>query len=408
MKISKNLLAPTDYQVSKSIPKTRVNGLDRFKENLENEIPTFVNAVVDGYKIIGKTAKFQQYIATKEEDLFAIQLKKIVGATAASSSITREKQVKDLSKMNLKTKKLRDSKFDEGLFIPMESGLPIDHCFSGDADHPNGGILPATNYIVIGDPGIGKSSVTIEHAACVQEMNPDKKVLFISGEMTEMDMIPYTKRFPKWLDLETLFVSDLTDELYKESIQAKLEEGWDLVLGDSFAEIADAVRGDYNETVRGADKMSYNDVEKWLVDLMVTHNKAENELHKNTAFVFIQQMTKGGDFVGSNKLKHNTTGMLELRYTKSGDRKVVVSKNRRGFSYDNLHFTFTPNPNEPIDFDTARIERDKKVEEEIKKAQMEQLEDEQTTDAWFDNLSASTSKSSSAVKTIGEEFELED
>lgn len=385
MVTAQNLLAPTDYTVSKSQKKTRVNGLDTHIERLKKEAPEFEGQTIEGFTLIGKTSVFQQYIGTKDGDHYTVNIKRVVGATAAASAPKRTAPVKDLSKMNLKTKRLRDVHFDDSLFVPMKSGTAIDYCFSNE-----GGQMPGTNYIIIGDPGIGKSSVTIEHAASVQILNPDKKVLFISGEMTELDMIPYTKRFPKWLDLETLFIGDLTEGLYKESIEAKLAEGFDLVLGDSFAEIADAIRGDYNETVRGADKKSYNDIEKWLVDLMVKHNKAENDLEKNTAFNFIQQMTKGGDFVGSNKLKHNTTGMLELRYTKSGDRKIVVSKNRRGFEYDNLHFTFSSDTENPVNYDTARIERDKKVEAEIKAAALEQIGEEQEADAWFEALGADT------------------
>lgn len=379
---AQNLLAPTDYTVSKSQKKTRVTGLKKHIERLQSEAPEFVGQEIEGYKLLGKTSVFQQYIAEKNDSHFAINIKRVVGATATCSA-KASKPVKDLSTMNLKTKKLRDVHFDDSLFVPIKSGTPIDYCLSNE-----GGQMPGTNYIWIGDPGIGKSSVTIEHAARVATLNPDKKVLFISGEMTELDMIPYTRRFPLWLDIETLFIGDLTEGLYKESIEAKLDEGFDLVLGDSFAEIADAIRGDYNDTVRGADKKSYNDVEKWLVDLMVKHNKAENDLKINTAFNFIQQMTKGGDFVGSNKLKHNTTGMIELRYTKSGDRKVVVAKNRRGFEYDNLHFSFVADTENPIHYDTDRILRDKRVEEEIKKAAAEQLEQEKETDSWFQALGA--------------------
>jgi len=380
---AKNLLSPSDYLVSKSEKKIRVNGIEKHIERLETEAPEFIGQEIEGFKILGKTSVFQQYIAEKGSDTFAINIKRQVGATATSRNTA---PVKDLSKMNLKTKRLRDVHFDASIFVPLVSGTPFDHCLSADADHPSGGQMPGTNYILIGDPGIGKSSLAIEHAARVQDYNPDKKVLFISGEMTELDMIPYTKRFPLWLDIETLFISDLTEGLYKESIEAKLQEGFDLVTGDSFAEITDAIKGDYNDTVTGANKKSYNDIEKWLVDLMVKNNKAENDLKKNTAFVMIQQMTKGGDFVGSNKLKHNTTGMLELRYTKSGDRKIVVTKNRRGFNYDNLHFSFSSDPDNPITYDTDRILRDKRVEQEIRKAASEQLDQERETDAWFEKL----------------------
>jgi predicted ATP-dependent serine protease len=374
--ISKTLLKPTDYKVSRFVERQTIKNLDKFQETLAEVAPDFQDAVIGGFQIIGKTNGFQQYVATKEEKNFLINISRLKGATASAAVVE-----KDLSKMNLTTKRLRDVHFDESLFIPMKSNTALDYCFSNE-----GGIMPGTNYILIGDPGIGKSSVSIEYAARIATENLDKKVLFISGEMTELDMIPYTKRFPLWLDIETLFVSDLTEGLYKESIEAKLQEGFDLVLGDSFAEIADAIRGDYNETVSGKDKKSYNDIEKWLVDLMVKNNKAENVDQRNTSFIMIQQMTKGGDFVGSNKLKHNTTGMLELRYLKSGERKIVVSKNRRGFKYDNLRFDFAPDTENPIFYDTDRIERDKKVEEEIKKAASEQLNQESATDAWFEQL----------------------
>ena len=285
MNVSKNLLELTAYTISKSTPKSRVNGLDRFKENLIAHAPTFVDQDIEGFKIVGKTAKFQQYIAEKDSNLFSIQLRRLEGATASSTVSRGAVPKKDLSEMNLKTKRLRDIHFDPALFVPMKSDTAIDYCFSTE-----GGVMPATNYIVIGDPGIGKSSLTIEHAARVQQVNPNKKVLFISGEMTEMDMKPFTDRFPLWLDIEVLFISDLTDGLYMESIEAKLNEGFDLVLGDSFAEIADSIRGDYNETVSGANKKSYNDIEKFLVDQMVKHNKANNDTKKHTSFVMIQQM----------------------------------------------------------------------------------------------------------------------
>ena len=206
---AKNLLAITDYTVAKAEPKTRVNGLDKHIERLTTEAPEFAGQNIEGYKIIGKTSVFQQYIAEQEGNKFAINIKRIVGATAAAAGKVK-KPIKDLSTMNLKTKRLRDVHFDESLFIPMKSNSAIDYCYSQE-----GGIMPGTNYIFIGDPGVGKSSITIEHAVRVQKTNPDKKVLFISAEMTELDMIPYTKRFPLWLDIDTLFVSDLTEGLYK-------------------------------------------------------------------------------------------------------------------------------------------------------------------------------------------------
>jgi hypothetical protein len=57
---------------------------------------------------------------------------------------------------------------------------------------------------------------------------------------------------------------------------------------------------------------------------------SNNDSKKWTSFLCIQQVTKEGVFLGSNKLKHNTTGMMELRFDKDGTRYVMFTKNRRG------------------------------------------------------------------------------
>jgi len=53
-------------------------------------------------------------------------------------------------------------------------------------------------------------------------------------------------------------------------------------------------------------------------------------------------MTKGGKVVGSNNIKHNTTGMLEIRFDGNSDmapRYMEFSKNRRGSVGKKLYFT---------------------------------------------------------------------
>ena len=54
----------------------------------------------------------------------------------------------------------------------------------------------------------------------------------------------------------------------------------------------------------------------------------------NTTFLTIQQVTKSGRFIGTNRLKHAITAMLELRLENPknvySDRYAVFSKHRRG------------------------------------------------------------------------------
>ena len=89
--------------------------------------------------------------------------------------------------------------------------------------------------------------------------------------------------------------------------------------------------------------MTQNSAEKWLVDLMLKHNLAGNIPSKHTTFLCIQQVTKGGVFLGSNKLKHNTTGMLELRYDEDmpGTSYLSFSKNRRGSCNVRMYFSIS-------------------------------------------------------------------
>ena len=82
--------------------------------------------------------------------------------------------------------------------------------------------------------------------------------------------------------------------------------------------------------------------ESWLLDLLEKNNKAENKANKNTAFICIQQMTKAGEFAGSNRIKHMTTAMAHLRFDGSGrdaERYIEFSKNRRGMVGEKVYFS---------------------------------------------------------------------
>ena len=87
-----------------------------------------------------------------------------------------------------------------------------------------------------------------------------------------------------------------------------------------------------------------NKVESWLLDLLEKHNKANNDANKNTAFVCIQQMTKQGEFAGSNRIKHMTTAMAALRFDGRGrdaERYIEFSKNRRGGVGEKIYFSLS-------------------------------------------------------------------
>jgi predicted ATP-dependent serine protease len=368
------------YEVSRANPMGRINKLDEFRENLSTHCPEYVDQIIDGYKLVGKTSQYQQYVGELDGEYYNINIKKIKGiGNKTNGTLDKTVMQREEKDLVVKTTKLKDIKYNADLFVPIVSNTPLDKVFSNQ-----GGLMPATNYIVIGDPGIGKSSLTIEYVAQLQQANPDKKILFISAEMTIFDMIPYTERFPLWAELDILFTSELEEGYYMESVEQKLQEGYDVVLTDSFAELTDAVRGDWNDF--NNKQKSKNDLEKWFIDLMVSQNGAENNLGKNTSFISIQQVNKGGEFVGSNKLKHNTTGMIELRYTKSGNRKIHISKNRRGFEYQDLEFSFGKEGEDAIKFNIAKIKRDQLAEQEVAKVEEAIASELDDGDAWMQSL----------------------
>ena len=280
----------------------------------------------------------------------------------------------------IKLQKMADIKFDPKIFKAMKTNGPIDYMFSSD-----GGFYPATNYMLIGDPGIGKSTFGLDILSEVVINDPTKKVLFISGEMNQIDMYGYCERYPKFKDIKTLFLCDYLDSNPKDIIERTFKHGWDLILIDSFIEV--------QEAVQSSNRLPRTAAEKWFIDLMVTHNKGKNRGKHYTSFLAIQQVTKGGNFVGSNKLKHNTTGMCELRYSNefAGDRYIKFSKNRRGFKYEKLYFDLE-NSSGSVNYDIKRLERDEEIKQRISKEKDNMLKEEELFNMMFQAKSENENK----------------
>jgi predicted ATP-dependent serine protease len=250
-------------------------------------------------------------------------------------------------------------KYDEGLFDAHETGTPLDGLFSID-----GGVPKATNWMVVGDPGVGKSTLALDIIANAKKNG--SKVLFISAEMNQVDLYLYVKRYPKFGELNIFFPQELGEEDNpKKVLEDILEEGYDIVLIDSFIELQEIIREECH--------MTRNSSEKYLLDLMYRHNLGTNKGKNFTAFLNIQQVNKSGVFTGSNKLKHMTTGMIEVRFVDEmtqDERYVVFSKNRRGHVGKQMYFDLSSSGD--VTYDTARF---KKTEElrQLKKKEKEKI-----------------------------------
>ena len=244
----------------------------------------------------------------------------------------------------VKLTKLGELNFSADLFNPMRTCTTFDKLCSND-----GGIMPGSNLMAAGSPGVGKTTVLLELLHLVRTCDPDRKVLFISAEMTELDMARYLKRFPHWHDIPIFFLSSYRGPNPKAALEQVLNEGYDLVLTDSFTEVCDTVKEECH--------MTKTKTESWFLDLMNEHNKANNKSQKYTAFITILQMSKGGVFVGSNRIKHMTSAMMSIDWKggeNSTERFLEFSKNRLGAVGKKLFFSLA----EGVHFDSNRYQRD--------------------------------------------------
>ena len=114
--------------------------------------------------------------------------------------------------------KMNDLKFEKNLFNPLKTGRKIDEFFSNE-----GGVMPGTNTVVTGDPGVGKTTVLLDILADMHDNG--KRVLFVSGEMNAIDMVGYVRRFPKFGDLPILFMGEQDEEDPLEVLRSAFHGG---------------------------------------------------------------------------------------------------------------------------------------------------------------------------------------
>ena len=245
--------------------------------------------------------------------------------------------------------KMRDVRFDPGLFVNFSSGTVLDNLLCSYQGLPKG-----VNYMIIGDPGVGKTTIILDLIANIDRQNQGKRILFISAEMNEIDLAVYVQRYPKFGDLNIMFVeSDFDSHRHHlHEIEDVLQQGWDIVAIDSFHELQGIVKEEEDISMRLAETK--------LLALIKRHNKANNDTQTNTTFLTIQQVTKSGAFIGSNRLKHMITAMMELRLDNPkniySDRYIVFSKHRRGDVGVKLYYNLSSTGD--VTFDEQRYRQD--------------------------------------------------
>ena len=246
-------------------------------------------------------------------------------------------------------------------FKLFKTGKKIDELFS---DHEEGGgLYSSTVNIVIGESGVGKSTVLLDMLASIKSNNEDAKILYISSEMTRIDIVFYYRKTPAIANVPTLLLSDYIKSNKIDSVLKKvLNDDYDIIVLDSYQDIIVKLK-----EVQGW-KSTF--AESWLTNTMI--DAAEKN---GAAILAIQHMTKGGQYVGSTYLKHATTSMVELKFDDAGNRYIEFSKNRRGGSKvgKRLYFNLDKETGDVI-YDAQRFDEVEELSELENKERIRQAE----------------------------------
>lgn len=202
-------------------------------------------------------------------------------------------------------------------FKKYTTGTVFDQLMS---DHDEeGGVFAGTANIVIGESGVGKSTITLDLLAKIKQQQPEAKVLYISSEMTRNDLYFYYRKMPIIETIPTLLIMDYLMGRFDKTLEKAINGDYDVILIDSHQDII----------VKLKDVLGWKSTkaETWLTNLII-----EAADKKGKAIFAIQHMTKGGQYVGSTYLKHATTSMMEIRKDEAGRRFAEFTKNRRGGS----------------------------------------------------------------------------
>ena len=241
--------------------------------------------------------------------------------------------------------KVEDMEFPNfGLF---KCGKKIDDLFS---DHEEGGgLYGGTVNIVIGESGVGKSTVMLDLLASIVDQNPEAKILYVSSEMTRNDIMFYYRKTPAIGKVPTLLLMDYVKNGQLAQVLEKSFNGdHDIILLDSYQDVLVKLK-----EVHGWKSTK---AESWLTNMMI-----EAAEKCGNAVLAIQHMTKGGQYVGSTYLKHATTAMLEIRFDLAGQRYIEFSKNRRGGSGTGKRLYYKLDEHGQVVYDTRRFEETEEI-----------------------------------------------
>jgi len=174
-----------------------------------------------------------------------------------------------------------------------------------------GGILEGSITLLTGEPGIGKSTLTIQ--ICDQLANLGKKVLYVSGEESQHQIAGRAQRLGINTD-KLLFLAETNSETILESIK---KIGADFVVIDSVQVL---FSHDIPSTSGSISQVRY------AAELFMEFAKTTN-----TPVLLIGHVTKDGNLAGPRVLEHLVDTVLYLEGDRFHQFRILRSqKNRFG------------------------------------------------------------------------------
>lgn len=249
-----------------------------------------------------------------------------------------------------RVQRYKDTTLEPTLFQPYKTGTALDLLLSSYV-----GLLKSFIYLLTGDPGSGKTTVVLDTLANLLIMNPGVRVLFISAEMNKFQLASYMARFQKCENIEILYVKPNDARDNWDAIVTVLSTGYDVVAIDSVAEVENVIAEELG--------LSEKRAENRLLSLIEKQAQGCNDREVLTSFLLIQQMTKSGDFLGTNRLKHDVDGTVMLKCEDKNPyspRFIMFTKHRGGTVGERLYYNLATGGD--IIYDGERLVRDRKFQ----------------------------------------------
>ena len=190
--------------------------------------------------------------------------------------------------------------------------LPRFATGSGELDRVlGGGVIPGSMVLIVGDPGVGKSSLTLR--VCADVARAGRKVLYVTGEESTRQVRMRGDRLGALAD--KLYV---VSETNMETIEAHIENTQPELL------VIDSIQTVFKPEVQSAPG-SVSQVRECAVDILRIAKG------KGIAAFVIGHVTKDGNLAGPRVLEHIVDTVLYFEGERNAEYRVLRAvKNRFG------------------------------------------------------------------------------